>query len=303
MYKNEFDKLNELPNYVVFYGNEFYLYQYEKKIIKQFEKANILKMYYDEFDFEKAKIHLKEQSLFGGKSVLILKSNKFPPNFNKLVKKMNNSYLFFFYYGNKIPKVKYYVRFFKPDIKDMFLFIDEKSKMLGINIDKEAKMFLIKSVEEIFIEKELEKLSLYSKNITLNDVKELVFLYKEDTFEDVIVLILKGGEFEDKLQNLLKKVDLKRFLSAITRYIKDLYKYNLYIKKTGNSSLKGLLGYQLPFNMEKQRVALAVKFKEKDYYILLKNMLAFELEMRSGDAIIESVFLEAIAFLKTFNSF
>jgi len=303
MYKKEFDSLSKLPNYLVFYGNEFYLQKYEKDILEKFKNANILKMYYDEFDLEKAKIHLNEASLFGGENVLIIKNNKIPPNLEKLTKNLKDAYLFFFYYGNKPPKTKNFVRFFEPDVKELIKFIDEKANNLGINITKEAKMYLINSLEAVFLEKELEKLALYSKNITLNDVKELVFLYKQDSFEDVIVSILKGEEFENKLKNLLEKVDFKRFLSSITRYVKDLYKYNLYIKKTGTPSLKGLLGYQLPFDIEKQRIELAVKFKEKDYYILLKNLLEFELKMRKGNNIPEAIFYEAIAYLKTFNSF
>jgi len=303
MYKKEFDSLKELPKTVFFYGDEFYLQQYEKMLTDKFQNENILKMSYDEYDYENAKIHLSENSLFGGENVLIIKHNKIPAGLDKLFKN-KNSYLFFFYYGNKIPKyAKTFVRFFNPDIRDLIKFIDEKSKKFEITITQEAKIFLIKSIEPMFLEKEIEKLSVYKKDINVNDVKELVFLYKEDTFEDIIVSILKNEDFEQKLKNLLIKVDFGRFLSALTRYIKDLYIYHLYIKKTGNSSLKGLLGYQLPFDIEKQRVSLAVKFKEKDYYKLLKNMLNFELRMRLGKSIPEALFWEAIVYLKTFNSF
>ena len=303
MYKKEFDSLKEVPKKVLFYGDEFYLQKYEQKLLKQFENENILKVSYDEYDYETLKTYLNENSLFGGENVLILKHNKIPPGLDKLFKN-ENSRIYFFYYGNKLPKfAKTFVRFFAPDVKELINFIDEKSKALNITLSKEAKMFLIKSIEPLFLEKELEKLSLYKNDINLADVKELVFLYKEDTFEDIIVSILKNEDFEDKLNNLLIKVDFKRFLSAITRYIKDLYKYNLYIKKTGNSSLKGLLGYQLPFDIERERVNLAIKFKEKDYYELLKNLLDFELKIRSGNSINEAVFWEAIVFLKTFNSF
>ena len=303
MYKKEFDSLKELPKKVLFYGNEFYLQEYEKKLLKKFENENILKISYDEFDYESAKIHISENSLFGGENVLFIRHNKIPPSLDKLFK-LKNGYIFFFYYGNKAPKfAKTFVRFFEPSVRELIAFIDEKSKHSDIILSKEAKMFLIKSIEPVFLEKELEKLSLYKKDINLSDVKELVFLYKEDTFEDIIVSVLKNEDFEEKLKNLLIKVDYSRFLSAITRYIKDLYKYHLYIKKTGNSSLKGLLGYQLPFDIEKQRVSLAVKFKEKDYYELLKNMLNFELRMRSGNSIPEAVFWEAVVYLKTFNSF
>ena len=303
MYKKEFDSLKEVPKKVLFYGNEFYLQKYEEKLLKKFENENILKISYDEFDYENAKIHISENSLFGGENVLFIRHNKIPPSLDKLFK-LKNGYIFFFYYGNKAPKfAKTFVRFFEPSVRELIAFIDEKSKHFDIILSKEAKMFLIRSIEPVFLEKELEKLSLYKKDINLSDVKELVFLYKEDTFEDIIVSVLKNEDFEEKLKNLLIKVDYSRFLSAITRYIKDLYKYHLYIKKTGNSSLKGLLGYQLPFDIEKQRVSLAVKFKEKDYYELLKNMLNFELRMRSGNSIPEAVFWEAVVYLKTFNSF
>ncbi len=304
MKKQEFDKLEKLPNYIVFYGNEFYLDLYEKRLLKRFENANILKMYFDEYNYDEAKLHLSENSLFGDTNVLILKNNKIPQNFDKLIKYTNNSYLLFFYYGNKLPSyIKNFVRFFEPDLKELIYFIDEKVKELNINITKEAKLKLIQMVEPIFIEKELEKLSNYTHEITSNDIEELVFSYKEDTFENVIVSILKGEDFENSLKNLLIKTDSKRFLSAIIRYIKDLYKYNLYIKKTGLSSLKGLLGYQLPFKIEKQRVELAIKIKEKDFYELLKFLLNAELKIRKGSSNQEAVFWEVITFLKTFNSF
>jgi len=304
MYKKDFDKLTKIPNYVVFYGNEFYLDLYEKKLLSKFNDANILKMYFDEYDYEEAKIHLSENSLFGDTNVLIIKNNKIPQNLDKLIEKANSSYLFFFYYGNKLPKyIKNFVRFFNSDMKDLILFIEKKAKELNINISKEAKIKLTQVIEPVFLEKELEKLSLYSKDITDKDIEELVFDYKEDTFEDIIISILEGKDFEDKLKNLLIKTDERRFLSAITRYVKDLYKYNLYIKKTGLSSLKGLLGYQLPFDIEKKRVSLAIKIKEKEFFELLKFLLKAELRIRKGNANTEAVFWETIVYLKTFNSF
>jgi len=302
LYKKEFDSLASIPHFVTFWGDKFYLMEYEKKILKKFKNANILKMYYDEFDFEVAKTHLSENSLFGDTNVLIVKNDKIPQNIEKLFKLAKNSYLFFFYYGNKSIKFENNVRFFHPDTKELIRFIDEKSRELNIELSKDAKLFLIKSVEASFLEKELEKLSNYSDFITLNDVKELVFLYKEDTFEDIIVSILRGEEFEEKLNNLLIKVDYKRFISALIRYIKELYKYNLFIKKTGSPSLKELLGYQLPFDIERQRIELAIKFKEKDYYNLLKFLLEKELQIRKGKNS-EAIFLEVISFLKVYKSF
>ncbi len=305
MYKKDFDKLKQIPNTLLLYGNSFYLQEYEKKLLDRFKGSNILKMYYDEFDFERAKIHLSENSLFGDTNVLIIKHNKIPPNLDKLLKYAKNSYLFFFYYGNKKPEIfgKNFVRFFEPNLREKLEFLDELSKEFNLTITKEAKMFLAKSLEPSFFRKEMEKLSLYSDEITLNDVKELVFIYKEESFEELFVSILKGEDFLDKLNSMLEVVDFKRIIPAMIRYVRDLYSYNLYIKQTGLNSLEGFLGYKLPFNIEKQRVELAIKFKEKDYYELLKSLLDFELKMRNSDKNKEALFWEAISFLKLFNSF
>ena len=95
MYRKDFDKLKEIPNKLLFYGDKFYLQEYESKIIDKFKNANPLKMYYDEFDFEKAKIHLSEASLFGDTNVLIIKHDKIPPNIDKLLKYVKASTFLF----------------------------------------------------------------------------------------------------------------------------------------------------------------------------------------------------------------
>ena len=149
----------------------------------------------------------------------------------------------------------------------------------------------------------MEKLSLYSNNIGINEVKELVFIYKEESFEELFVSILKGEDFFEKLNLLLEVVDYKRIIPALIRYVRDLYSYNLYIKQTGLNSLEGFLGYKLPFDIEKQRVEVAIKLKEKDYFELLRNLLDFELKMRHSEKNKEAIFWEAMSFLKIFSSF
>ena len=305
MYKKDFDRLSKIPNYCIFYGNNFYLQQYEKKIFNKFKDENILKLYYDEYDFESAKTHLTESSLFGGVNVLIIKHNKIPQNIDKLIKNTKSNYLFFFYYGNKKPEHfgKNFVRFFEPNLRDIIEYINDLTKKYGIEISQEAKIFLATTTESMFIEKEIEKLSNYSNKITLEDVKQLVFEYKEESFEGLFILILNGKDFYNELEYFLETNDYKRIIPALIRFIRDLYTYNLYIKKTGSSSLEGLLGYKLPVHINKQRVELAIKFKEKDYYKLLKFLLNKELEMRSSEKNKESIFWETISYLKMFNSF
>jgi len=56
-------------------------------------------------------------------------------------------------------------------------------------------------------------------------------------------------------------------------------------------------------HINKQRVDLAIKFKEKDYYNLLKFLLEKELEIRSTEKNKEAIFWEVMTYLKLFNSF
>ncbi|WP_457561072.1 hypothetical protein [Caminibacter sp.] len=307
MYKKEFDSLNKLPNNLLLFGNDFYLKEYEKKLLEKFKNANIMKVYFDEFDFESAKTHLNESSLFGDINVLILKHNKFPSNLDKLLKLNKNNFFFFFYYSNKLPQNnpfgKKFVRFFEPNLRDTIIYIDELSKKLNLKLTREAKMFLAKSISPEFLKEELTKLSIYSDDINLEDVKKLVFLYKEESFEDLIVSILKGEDFIEKLNSIVEIAGYKRIIPAIIRYIRELFEYNLYFKKTGLSSLEGYLGYRLPPSIEKQRIELCLKFKEKDYRELLKNLLNFELKMRNSEKEKEAIFYEAIVYLKVFSSF
>ncbi len=301
MYKKEFDKLSSLPSYLLFYGDKFYLKEYEKKLEERFRGSDILKMGDGDFDFERAKIHLSESSLFGGESVLIIKSEKVIEQLKELIKHIKNGYLFYFYYGDKKPKLfgNNFVRFFEPSLREKIEYIDKLSQRFNVRITDEAKKRLALMVDAMFLEQEIEKLSLYSEEIGLREVNSLVFFYKEESLEEFAWMVFDGKDFFDELKFLLNFVDYRRILPFFIKYIKELYKYNLYLKKN-NSSLEELLGYKLPFDIEKKRIDLAVRIREREFYELLKNLLEFEFRLRNFSD--EAIFWEAMLFLKTFFS-
>ncbi|WP_024790032.1 DNA polymerase III subunit delta [Lebetimonas sp. JH292] len=305
MNKKEFDLLKEIPNFVVFYGNEFYLEMYQKKLEEKFKNENILKLYFDEFDKNTAKTHLLENSLFGGKNILIVKTNKWNKEIEELKKYSKNNYCFIFYTGNKKIKLSKndFVRFFSPSYKEIIEYINLLSKKENVLLSNEAKNFLAKSIEPLFLAQEIKKLASFKNEISLNDVTDLVFLYKEESFEDLFVKILSGADFFDDLKSILETADFKRIIPALVNYITNLYQYNLYIKKTGSSNLKNFLGYQLPFDIEKNRVNIAIKLKENDYKKLLDYLLNKELSIRNSDKEKEALFWEAMIWLKNYHSF
>ena len=305
MNKKEFDNLKVLPNFLVLYGNNFYLDLYQKKIEEIFRNENIIKVYFDEFDKEEIKKYLLENSLFGDKNILIIKTNKFDKSLEELKRYSKNNYCFIFYVGNKKLNLSKdeFVRFFNPSFKDIVEYIDELCKNENVNLSNEAKVFLAKSIEPIFLENEIKKLANYKKNISLQDIQKIVFLYKEESFEELFEKILNGNDFFDDLKKMLEITDYKRIIPALISYLTTLYEYNLYIKKTGSSTLKDFLGYQLPFDIEKKRVNLAIKLKEKDYKNLLSYLLERELLIRNSDKEKEAIFWESMIWLKNYHSF
>ena len=104
MYRRDFDRLEKIPNSLLFYGDKFFLDLYEEKITQKFKDENIIKIYFDEFDFDEVKSYLAQGSLFGEKNVIIYKTNKLSKNLEKLTSREN--YFFVFYYGDKKPDLK-----------------------------------------------------------------------------------------------------------------------------------------------------------------------------------------------------
>ncbi|RUM56845.1 MAG: hypothetical protein DSY40_01535, partial [Nautilia sp.] len=138
----EVEKLKKFPNYFLFYGDEFFLSIYEEKIKNQIENTDILKLYFDEYNFDVAKSYISQNSLFGDKITLIIKSDKWPTNIEKLLKILNDNNLYIFYSGD-VKKVKTkpfnnnFVRFFKPELKDLIIvaqnYLSKYNKKIDIN--------------------------------------------------------------------------------------------------------------------------------------------------------------------------
>ncbi len=68
-----------LSNYFLLFGaDEFQIELFGKEILSFYasEDANLLSLYFDEYNYAQASSHLSEQSLFGGKNILYVKSDK-----------------------------------------------------------------------------------------------------------------------------------------------------------------------------------------------------------------------------------
>jgi DNA polymerase-3 subunit delta len=297
----EVAKLKTFPNYFLFYGDEFFLSIYEEKINNQIKGSEVLKLYFDEYNFEIAKKHLSQNSLFGDLSTLIIKTDKWPKDIEKLLKILNGNNLYLFFSGeDKKAKTKSFgnnfVRFFKPELKDLIIAANEYLFKHNKQIDVNHLKYLIEKIDYRFLFRELDKLMLVEK-VNNEVIDKLVFNYNQTSFDDVFDTFFEKGDYLEKLKFLLGQgVDETQILTSFTRYVKNLYIFHLYIKNFSSQNVsKESLGYQIPPQLEAKRKRIALFLKEKQFYKFLKILLKSEFEIKSSkdkSAVLFSTFIK-----------
>jgi DNA polymerase-3 subunit delta len=303
----EVAKLQIFPNFFLFYGDEFFLSIYEEKINNQIKNSEILKLYFDEYDYETAKKHISQNSLFGDVSTLIIKTDKWPQNIDKLIKVLNGNNLYLFFSGEDKkaktkPFGKNFVRFFKPELKDLIIASNEYLAKQNKTIDIEHLKYLISKIDYRFLFRELDKLMIADK-INNETIDKLVFNFSETSFDEVFDTLFENGDYLEKLQFLLGQgVDETQIITAFTRYIKNLYLFHLHIKNIGYQNVsKDALGYQIPPQLENKRKNFASFLKEAQFYEFFKILLSSELEIKSSRDKTAVLFATFIKIKSNFN--
>jgi len=284
----EFKKLADIPNVFLFYGDEFYLDLYSNKITKKFENNNIMRLYFDEWDFDISKNYLSQNSLFGDKNILVVKTNKWSNDFAKIASIAQDNYFYLFYYGDsKQVKTKgfgnNFVRFFKPDLREMIILSNEYMKSKNISIDLEHLKYLISKIDYRFLFREIDKVSML-KNISKNSIDKLLFDYSQTSFDELFDALFLKQEYLKKLEYILYEgVDEIAVLMAFVRYVNNLYMFNLHIKNISHENVsKDVLGYQLPKQIEEIRKKISIQIKEEQFLQIFEILFRNELAMKSS---------------------
>ena len=79
MYKAEFDnriRNKTISNSFILYGESEFLIDLYASMLSNYADANFLIFYNDEYNFNSAKAHLSQASLFGDRNVLVIKTEK-----------------------------------------------------------------------------------------------------------------------------------------------------------------------------------------------------------------------------------
>jgi len=303
MYKNEFDKYiasKKLSNSFVFFGESPFLIDMYAKMLSNIDDANILSYYHDEYDFNSAKAHLSQGSLFGDRNILIIKSEKKVPKkeLDTLLglcdKNPDNIFIYAYYgsdhktYNNKkaFAKTKAMsVRFFHPKAYEAQNIILNIAQEKGVKIDTYTISHLLKihNGDIALAANEIEKFRVYDREITTKDVDALVYGLAEINLETFIQKLLTKKDYREDLQTILEHgEDEIRIISAITAYITQLYIFYIYIRLNGTPNSVEILGYKAPNFVVEQKATMALKFTPQLYFKLHKLLLFNELKMKSA---------------------
>jgi len=315
MYKNELDsaiKRGKVSNSFVFFGESEFLIDMYTKMLSNIEDASLLNFYYDEYDFNSAKAHLSQASLFGGNNVLIIKSAKKVPKkeldilIDYCEKNPDNLFIYAYLgsdhktYNNKkafAGKSTMSVRFFHPkeyEAQNIILAIAQEK---NVNIDKYSISHLLQihNGDVALSCNEIEKFRVYDRAITTKDIDNLVFGLAEINIDDLIKKILGKKDFKPDLANILEHgEDEIRIVTAITAYLTQLYMFNIYIRVNGVPNALEILGYPAPKFVVDEKAALSLKFRPNIYYKLHELLLGSELKMKSSNVDKSAILLSTL---------
>ncbi|WP_373072325.1 DNA polymerase III subunit delta [Sulfurimonas sp.] len=310
MYKAEFDKHiqnNSLSNNFILFGESDFLIDHYTKTLSNIEDASVLKYYHDEYDFNSAKAHLSQASLFGDRNVLIIKSDKKVPkkDLESLIdfcEKNPDNVFIYAYTGDDhktytkafAKKSTMAVRFFNPKHGEAINIIAQIAQAKNINIDNYSISHLLNlhNSNISLAVNELDKFAVFETNITTKDIDSLVYGLGAVNIDELIKKLINKKEFKDDLKNLTEHgEDEIWILTQITSYITQLYMFNIYIRMYGAPNALDILGYPAPAFVVKEKAELSLRFKPQTYYKIHELLLDTELKMKSAKGVDKSSIL------------
>jgi len=315
MYKSELDKHiqnHSVSNNFVFFGESSFLIDMYTKMLTTIDDANILNYYHDEYEFNSAKAHLSQGSLFGDRNILIIKSEKKVPKkeldilIEQCEKNPDNIFVYGYYgsdhktYNNKKAFAKsktMSVRFFHPKDYEAQNIIAQVAREKKVNIDKYtiSHLLSVHNGDVALASNEIDKLRVYDREITTKDITNLVYGLSEVNIDDFIKRLLAKKEFTEDLKNILEHgEDEIRVLTAITSYLTQLYMFNIFIRVNGAPNALEILGYPAPKFVVDEKSALSLKFKPNTYSKLHELLLNSELKMKSSNVDKHAILLSTL---------
>lgn len=307
---------NCAPRAMALFGESHFLIERYAQKLAHIEGASVLSLYHDEYDFNVAKAHLSQGSLFGDQSLLIVKHEKKLPKAEldtlvELVGKNEDNTFIYCYMGEDVKGADTAfkgshagsVRFFNPYANEARAIVLQEAKEMGLQLDAQAAFHLLEMQNNdlSLACNELSKLLILNKPITMKEIDEQVFGLSEIKIDQFITQVIEKKEFLASLRHLLESgEDEIRLLTGISAFVTQLYLFNTAIKIHGIADSALVLGYKLPGFIEKERAALSIKITPEAYKKGLNLLLDTELKMKSvGSPDQEALLLSSLLKLQS----
>lgn len=305
MKRQELDNLirqGKAPGAAMLYGESHFLIEHYTRALSALEDANVQNVYFDEYNHASAKSHLSQGSLFGGRNVLIVKTEKKLPkkeleNFLELVKKNPDNVFVYAYYGTDFKKSAtsafsaksggVAVRLFRPYPNEARQIVLSEAHARGIDLDPYAATHLLESQngDLALTVNELQKFALLPGRIGVKEINEHVYGVAEIKVDQLIDALLQKADFLPLLRRLLESgEDEIRLLTSLTNRIAQLYLFYASIRLNGSADSAKILGYKLPLPVEKAFSQQSIRFQQSHYNRLMELLTETELKMKSAGA-------------------
>ena len=304
MYQREFENLlrQTPPRAMLFYGDNNYLISgYIQHYINITSASDsLLTLYFEEYSFDKAKIYLSQNSLFGGTNLLIIKRDKKIPKKEldlliALVAKNSDNFLLFNYQGKASDakslqasfspkKGANWLRLFEPNMRESINMLYKKSQTLEIDIDHYAlqHLMLLLNNNLALCANELNKLAILEGKVTPKDIDRLVYSTAPLAIEQLLIDLFEKKPIVKTLSQLFDLgEDEISVLRSTQFFINQIFLFNAYIKLNGNIDSQAILGYKLPKYIENQKANLASKVKPSTLLKIFEHLLEVELQIKN----------------------
>ncbi|PID48326.1 MAG: DNA polymerase III subunit delta [Proteobacteria bacterium] len=306
MYKRELENLirqKSLPKSFFLYGVCNYQVSYFGDVILDiWEAEDTLTFYFEDYDFSLAKRHLSQNSLFGNKNILAIKTQKNIPKkeLDTLVdicqKNQNSHFLLQCFADEKNTKNMTssfakkknadFARFFKANMGEAMQLLSLEAKKLNLNISQFAlnHLYLTHNEELSLAVNELSKLSILEKEIQKEDINELIFGLGEVNLGDFIVNLIDKKDIKAQFETLMQAGNHSEIfiINSIQAYVCELFAFHSYIKLHGNFDPKQILGYPLPMPLAQKRAAQGMNLDLATFKNLLHTLANAEYTIKKG---------------------
>jgi len=310
MYRKELQALlnsNNFPNFFLLYGNDnFQTELYANFIKKKYVTSELMKLYFEEYNFSLANDYLASSSLFSTQKFLELKFAKKAnvkeiKNLITLCKKNADNFLLLELYDesskqSELEKVfeNNFARFFKVNTPNEGVeLLMMRAKELDISITQNALFSLFMGFDENLYLAASELNKFQGLKVDEKIIEQYCYSLNTGSFESFFEKLLKKTDLKSELEKILENFNEMAFINFLSSSFLRLFKITLYAKIYGKVDFKDLLGFTPPSAVAKNLSSWAFSLRIEQYKEIFRLLLKVEYELKTQSKTSKKEFLIA----------